>query len=85
MSGKTIEDILKKISKDKNAAIDCLEEIISSCDDWLNSIIQESGVDFIKAIRDYTKKELDKIEKPHELQEIHEWKNGKYQINRVNT
>jgi len=85
MSGKTIEEILKKISKDKNAAIACLIEIVSSCDDWLNSIIQEPSVDFIKAIKDYTQKELDKINQRHDIHEIHEWKNGKYQINRINT
>lgn len=84
MSGKTIEEMLKKISKDKNAAIACLVEIASSCDDWLNSAIQEPSVDFIKAIKDYTEKELDKIGQHYDIHEIHEWKNGKYQINRVN-
>jgi hypothetical protein len=79
-----IEEILKKIAKDKNSAISCLGEIVSSCDDWLNSIIQEPSVDFIKAIRDYTKKELDKIQQPNDIHEIHMWKNGKFQINRVN-
>lgn len=32
------------------------EEVASACDDWLNSIIQEPSLDFIKGIRDYAKK-----------------------------
>ena len=75
-----IEDAIKKINKDKIAAINCLNEIVSSCEDWLNSIIQEPALEFIKAIQDYTKKELAKIAEPQEIHECHEWINGKYEI-----
>jgi hypothetical protein len=75
-----IEDIIRKINRDKSIAIGCIEEIVESCDDWLNSIIQEPAFEFIKAIRDYTKKELAKIASPQEIYEYHRWANGKYEI-----
>jgi hypothetical protein len=32
------------------------EEIAEACQDWLDSIVQEPAVDFIKAIRDWAKR-----------------------------
>lgn len=37
-------------------AIGHLSDIAEACQDWLDSIIQEPAVDFIKAIRDWAKK-----------------------------
>ena len=37
-------------------AIGHLSDIAETCQDWLDSIIQEPAVDFIKAIRDWAKK-----------------------------
>ena len=31
------------------------EEVADACDSWLNSIVQEAAVDFIKQMRDYAK------------------------------
>jgi predicted nucleic acid-binding protein len=31
------------------------EEVADSCDSWLNSIVQEAAVDFIKGMRDYAR------------------------------
>ena len=35
------------------------EEIAEACQDWLDSIIQEPAVDFIKAIRDWAKRKVE--------------------------
>jgi chromosome segregation ATPase len=40
-------------------AIGHLSEIAETCQDWLDSIIQEPSVDFIKAIRDWAKKKVE--------------------------
>jgi hypothetical protein len=37
-------------------AIGHLSDVAETCQDWLDSIIQEPAVDFIKAIRDWSKK-----------------------------
>ena len=37
-------------------AIGYLSDIAEACQDWLDSIIQEPSVDFIKGIRDWAKK-----------------------------
>lgn len=37
-------------------AIGHLSDIAEACQDWLDSIIQEPAVDFIKAIRDWARK-----------------------------
>lgn len=34
------------------------QEIAEACQDWLDSIIQEPSVDFIKGIRDWAKKKV---------------------------
>lgn len=39
-------------------AIGHLSDIAETCQDWLDSIIQEPAVDFIKAIRDWAKKKV---------------------------
>lgn len=39
-------------------AIGHLSDIAEACQDWLDSIIQEPAVDFIKAIRDWAKKKV---------------------------
>ena len=39
-------------------AIGHLSDIAEACQDWLDSIIQEPSVDFIKAIRDWAKKQV---------------------------
>lgn len=38
-----------------------LEEIVTSIDDWLNSLIQEPSLDFIHAIKAYAQKKLNEI------------------------
>jgi hypothetical protein len=38
-----------------------LEEISTSVDDWLNSLIQEPSLDFIHAIKAYAQKKLNEI------------------------
>lgn len=40
-------------------AIGHLSDIAEACQDWLDSIIQEPAVDFIKAIRDWAKRKVD--------------------------
>lgn len=40
-------------------AIGHLSDIAEACQDWLDSIIQEPAVDFIKAIRDWAKKKAE--------------------------
>ncbi len=32
------------------------EEVAEACNDWLNSIVQEASLEFIKGIRDYAEK-----------------------------
>ena len=39
-----------------------LEEISTSVDDWLNSLIQEPSLDFIHAIKAYAQKKLNEIQ-----------------------
>ena len=39
-----------------------LEEISTSIDDWLNSLIQEPSLDFIHAIKGYAQKKLNEIQ-----------------------
>ena len=34
------------------------QEIAEACDDWLNSIVQEPSLEFIKGVRDYAKSKL---------------------------
>ena len=33
-------------------------EVAEACDDWLNSIVQEPALEFIKGVRDYAKGKL---------------------------
>jgi hypothetical protein len=40
-------------------AIGHLSDIAQTCQDWLDSIIQEPAVDFIKAIRDWAKRKVE--------------------------
>jgi len=40
-------------------AIGHLSDIAEACQDWLDSIIQEPAVDFIKAIRDWAKRKVE--------------------------
>ena len=53
-------DFARKLEAERNKARQELkeawEEVASACDDWLNSIVQEPSLDFIKGIRDYAKK-----------------------------
>jgi hypothetical protein len=52
----------EQLERERNKARDELkeawEEIASACDDWLNSIIQEPSLEFIKGVRDYAKGKL---------------------------
>lgn len=52
--------VARKMEVERNMARketkEAWEEIAEACQDWLDSIIQEPAVDFIKAIRDWAKK-----------------------------
>jgi len=55
------EALLEKAERERNHYKSALEEISTSIDDWLNSLIQEPSLDFIHAIKAYAQKKLNDI------------------------
>ena len=52
------EALLEKAERDRDHYKQAIEEISTSIDDWLNSLIQEPSLDFIKAIKAWADKKL---------------------------
>ena len=55
------EALLEKAERDRDYYKEGLEEVSTSIDDWLNSLIQEPSLDFIKAIKAWADKKLKEI------------------------
>jgi vacuolar-type H+-ATPase subunit E/Vma4 len=55
------EVLLEKAQRERDHYKSALEEISTSVDDWLNSLIQEPSLDFIHAIKAYAQKKLNEI------------------------
>ena len=55
------EVLLEKTQRERDHYRQSLEEISTSIDDWLNSLIQEPSLDFIHAIKAYAQKKLNEI------------------------
>lgn len=55
------EVLLEKAQRERDHYKATLEEISTSVDDWLNSLIQEPSLDFIHAIKAYAQKKLNEI------------------------
>jgi len=55
------EVLLEKAQRERDHYKQALEEISTSIDDWLNSLIQEPSLDFIHAIKAYAQKKLNEI------------------------
>ena len=51
----------EKMQRERDHYKQALEEISSSVDDWLNSLIQEPSLDFIHAIKAWADKKLKEI------------------------
>jgi hypothetical protein len=53
-------DFARKMERERNKARHELkgawEEVAEACNDWLDSIVQEASLEFIKGIRDYAEK-----------------------------
>jgi len=56
------EVLLEKAQRERDHYKQSLEEISTSVDDWLNSLIQEPSLDFIHAIKAYAQKKLNEIQ-----------------------
>ena len=56
------EVLLEKAQRERDYYKQSLEEIATSIDDWLNSLIQEPSLDFIHAIKGYAQKKLNEIQ-----------------------
>jgi vacuolar-type H+-ATPase subunit E/Vma4 len=54
------EMLLQKAEKERDHYKQALEEISSSTQDWLDSLIQEPSVEFIRAIKVWADKSLKK-------------------------
>lgn len=52
------EVLLEKTQRERDHYRQSLQEISTSIDDWLNSLIQEPSLDFIHAIKAYAQKKL---------------------------
>ena len=52
------EALLEKAERDRDYYKKGLEEISTTIDDWLNSLVQEPPDDFIKAIKAWADKKL---------------------------
>ena len=48
-------DFARKLERNKarREIKEAWEEVAEACNDWLNSIVQEASLEFIKGIRDY--------------------------------
>lgn len=55
------EVLLEKAQRERDHYKASLEEISTSVDDWLNSLVQEPSLDFIHAIKAYADKKLKEI------------------------
>ena len=55
------EALLEKAERDSDHYKKGLEEISTTIDDWLNSLVQEPPDDFIHAIKDWADKKLKEI------------------------
>lgn len=55
------EVLLEKAERERDHYKSALEEISTSVDDWLNSLVQEPSLDFIHAIKAYADKKLKEI------------------------
>lgn len=52
---------IERLRKERDHYKASLEEISTSIDDWLNSLIQEPSLDFIHAIKAYAQKKLKEV------------------------
>ena len=52
------EALLEKSERERDHYKQGLEEISTTIDDWLNSLVQEPSLDFIKAIKAWADKKL---------------------------
>ena len=55
------EALREKAERERDHYKQALEEVSSSIDDWLNSLIQEPSLDFIHAIKAWADKKLREI------------------------
>ena len=55
------EALLEKAERDRDHYKKGLEEISTTIDDWLNSLVQEPPDDFIRAIKAWADKKLKEI------------------------
>lgn len=55
------EMLLKKAEKERDHYKDGLQEISTTIQEWLDSIVQEPELDFIKAIKAWADKKLNEI------------------------
>ena len=53
--------LLEKTERERDHYKQALEEVSSSIEDWLNSLIQEPSLDFIHAIKAWADKKLKEI------------------------
>lgn len=55
------EMLLKKAENERDHYKEGLEEISTTIDDWLNSLVQEPAIDFIHAIKAWADKKLKEL------------------------
>lgn len=53
--------LLEKTERERDHYKQALEEVSSSIEDWLNSLIQEPSLDFIHAIKTWADKKLKEL------------------------
>ena len=53
--------LLEKTERERDHYKQALEEVSSSIEDWLNSLIQEPSLDFIHAIKAWADKKLKEL------------------------